>query len=712
MPVNHSHMTCDNFKMARTIALSMALAAMAGSAAAAGRVSVTAGQADFAGLQVEGLEAAWSPASAAHGAVRLRAARVRGIAETGLLSSFAVDCASLRITGDTIACEGGRLAGALGSLGVQDTRFTARRSADGRLAITFDTFTVADGRGRVELGLSGDRWRADAQLSRLDVAKAAEVLSPWAALPAGFTVSGTASGQFHAAGAGADLHSAGADMSFEALGFSDEAGALAGEKIAGTFGLEASANRSGGLATRGELGLTAGQAYSDPVFLDFGAHGAAFAFSGDFDADALRLDAREFTLDHRDVLRAQGSVALDFGAGALLPQARIRIEALDVAKALPVYAQPFLIDSAFRDVAGTGVVRGDVEIEGGLPVRATFDLEEVAIESPTAAVSLSGLGGRFSWFDDARRTALAGTIEDAAFESRLAWESGRLWGLELGATSLPFSTTGRHFRLLEAVTIPIFDGGLAIDTLRVRHAGTDEMYVRFDAAILPISVGLLSRAFGWPEFQGTLEGGIPGLQLRDGVVTLDGALEARVFDGRVAVRELRLREPLGKYPRLFANIGIDDLDLELVTSAFEFGSITGRLSGYVSDLETFDWMPQAFDAFLYTPPDDRSKHRISQRAVTNLSSIGGGSGGGVAAALQGGFLRFFDDFGYDRLGLSCQLANDVCVMGGVVPAPGGYYIVKGAGLPRIDVIGSQTRVAWTTLVRQLGAVMESEIVVE
>ncbi len=31
-----------------------------------------------------------------------------------------------------------------------------------------------------------------------------------------------------------------------------------------------------------------------------------------------------------DVLRAHGSVALDFGAGALLPQARIRIESLDV----------------------------------------------------------------------------------------------------------------------------------------------------------------------------------------------------------------------------------------------------------------------------------------------------------------------------------------------------------------------------------------------
>jgi hypothetical protein len=149
-----------------------------------------------------------------------------------------------------------------------------------------------------------------------------------------------------------------------------------------------------------------------------------------------------------------------------------------------------------------------------------------------------------------------------------------------------------------------------------------------------------------------------------------------------------------------------------VTNTFSFGMITGRLSGRIEDLETFDWMPAAFDARFYTPPGDRSPHRISQRAVTNLSSIGGGSGGGVAAALQGGFLKFFDDFGYDRLGLSCQLANDVCTMRGVENAAGGYYIVKGAGLPRINVIGSQSRVAWTRLVQQLGAIMESEIVVE
>ena len=124
-------------------------------------------------------------------------------------------------------------------------------------------------------------------------------------------------------------------------------------------------------------------------------------------------------------------------------------------------------------------------------------------------------------------------------------------------------------------------------------------------------------------------------------------------------------------------------------------------------------MPEAFDAFLFTPPDDRSKHRISQRAVTNLSSIGGGSGGGVAAALQGGFLQILRRLRLRPARASAAGSRTTSASWAAsCRRRGGYYIVKGAGLPRIDVIGSQTRVAWTTLVRQLGAMMESEIVVE
>ena len=680
-------------------------------AQAAGKVSISVGHAQFAGLEIEGADLEWTPAGGANGRIAARAARIRGVAATGPLAAFELDCPSLAVTGDTLVCRRGRLRGALGSLGSQDTRFNARAESGGRLTIDLDSFAVAGGRSKIRFSLADSRWQLDATLDGLELERVAAIAKPWVALPAGFAVGGAATGKLRASGRSDDLLRAGLDLSMSGLGFADVEGALAGEGIAASLRASLAADGKDFEVDDGHLEITAGQAYSDPVFLDFGVHGAVLDFAGRL-SGGNRLETRGFRIEHRDVLVASGSATVDFAGEVLLPDAKIRVENVALAGAVPAYVQPFLIDSTMKDLEGAGSANGEIEIAGGAATRAIFTLADIALDSPSGSISVAGLRGRINWFSDEARSTLAGSIDDSAFASSVAWDAARLWGLEFGAVELPFATTGRHFRLLEPKLLPIFDGGLAIRTLRVRHAGTEQMYVRFDALIEPISVAPLARAFGWPEFQGTLAGSIPDLQFAKGVVTTGGNLEATVFDGRVVVRELQLTDPLGKYPRLHASIDVENLDLTLLTNTFSFGMITGRLSGSMEDLETFDWMPVAFDAKFGTPPGDRSKHRISQRAVTNLSSIGGGSGGGVAAALQGGLLRFFDDFGYDRLGLTCRLANDVCVMGGVQPAANGYYIVKGKGLPRIDVIGSQTRVAWTRLVRQLATITDSEIVVE
>ncbi len=692
--------------------LLIALSLGAAAAHAAGRVSLSIGQAEFDGLKIEGLDVGWTPRAGSGGAMTLRTARIRGIAATGPLSGFALDCPELQIDGNQLICPRGHLQGALGSLGGQDTRFSARTEADGRLRLRLDAFSFAGGRAAVNAMLDGSRWEMDAALADADLAKLAVIAKPWLELPEGFTVTGQAAGKVRASGRGDEIRRVDADLAIARLDFADAAGTLAGEAVAGLLRAHLEADGSAFEVTAGRLELAGGQAYSEPVFLDFGVHHANIDFAGLLNTDLARFEVRAFALDHVGVLQASGTATLDLAGDALLPEARLKITRLDVANALPAYVQPFLVNGAFKDLEGAGSIRGELDISNGLPSRAVLTLDAVILDSPTGALSVNGLAGQLNWYDDATRTALAGAIDDAQFQSRFSWESASLWGIEFGAVDLPFATTGRHFRLLEPRLLPIFDGGLAIGTLRVRHAGTEQMYVRFDAEVRPISVAKLSRALGWPEFEGTLAGNIPDLQLTQGVVTLGGNLNAAVFDGQIVVRDLRLREPLGRFPRLHASIDVNNLDLAQVTSTFSFGMITGRLSGGIENLETFDWMPQSFEARLATPPGDRSKHRISQRAVTNLSSIGGGSGGGVAAAFQGGFLKFFDDFGYDRLGLSCRLANDVCTMSGVERTNGGYYIVKGAGLPRINVIGSQTRVAWTRLVRQLGSVMESQIVVE
>ena len=311
--------------------------------------------------------------------------------------------------------------------------------------------------------------------------------------------------------------------------------------------------------------------------------------------------------------------------------------------------------------------------------------------------------------DDARELHVTGVDSELYWSagatgpprpSFLSWESSQGWGFVGAKSRVDFVTSDRDFRLLQSARLPLFDGALIVNTLAVERAGQPDMAGDFDAVIEPISVAPIAKALGWPEFSGRLSGRIPGLTYREGVLALEGDLEASVFDGEVVASNLRVRDPLGKWPRLYADIIAFNLDLELVTRTFEFGSITGRVDVDLKGLETIAWSPVAFDLRIATPKGDKSPHRISQRAVANLSNIGGG-GGGVAAALQSGALKFFEEFSYDQIGLSCRLRNDVCQMSGVGSVGDGYYILRGAGLPRLDIIGKSSRVDWPRFVSQL-----------
>jgi hypothetical protein len=204
---------------------------------------------------------------------------------------------------------------------------------------------------------------------------------------------------------------------------------------------------------------------------------------------------------------------------------------------------------------------------------------------------------------------------------------------------------------------------------------------------------------------------IPSVRYRDGELAVGGILLVRVFDGEVTLRNVRLEQPLDVVPRLQLDARATNIDLELLTRAFAFGRIEGRLEGRIDGLDMVAWRPVAFDAAFATPEDDSSRHRISQKAVDNISSIGGG---GVGGAVSRSFLRFLEDFPYDRLGIRCRLENGICAMGGVAPAADGYYLVKGRFIPpRLDVVGYADRVNWNSLVAQIMAVTgQQDMVIE
>ena len=194
---------------------------------------------------------------------------------------------------------------------------------------------------------------------------------------------------------------------------------------------------------------------------------------------------------------------------------------------------------------------------------------------------------------------------------------------------------------------------------------------------------------------------MPGLTYKDKVLTLQGNVEAEVFDGRVVASNLRVREPLGAWPRLYADIVARNLDLELITRTFEFGSITGRLDVDLTrprDRSTGRRSPST--SLMATPGDRRASHQPARRAEPvehrwRRRRRGGARCSPVCCASS-------TTFATTASASSCRLRNDVCLMDGVGTAARAASTSSRAAACRASTSSAINRVVdWPRLVTQV-----------
>lgn len=274
--------------------------------------------------------------------------------------------------------------------------------------------------------------------------------------------------------------------------------------------------------------------------------------------------------------------------------------------------------------------------------------------------------------------------------------------IEFGAVKIPLETGTHSVAVSETTTLPVFDGSIMVETFDLDYSD-DAPEVKFEGILTPVSLSEVSEAFGWPAMSGKVSGLIPAVSYQDGNARLAGTLLIRAFDGNILIRDVQASHLLSSWPVFSAHVEMKNIDLEKLTETFSFGKITGRVDGHVQNLQMENWHPTKFDAMLKTS-ENAGRKRISQRAVDNISNLGGA---GMAGALSRSFMRFFEDFGYDKLGFTCILREGVCQMSGVEDANQGYYLVKGGGIPRIDVIGHNKQTDWNVLLDRLANIATS-----
>lgn len=397
--------------------------------------------------------------------------------------------------------------------------------------------------------------------------------------------------------------------------------------------------------------------------------------------------------DDGAALQLRGALSLDPALD--VRDASLQLRSDDLAPLQARYLSGWLGLAGLADLRMSGAMSARLEMRAGVLHEAGAELREVDLRDGRDRFQLLGIYGQPVLSGDGRR------------DSVLGWRGGALHGLPFGAVAFPLRSADGVIALGQSVTVPALGGGLMFEGLNLRPPqGQHGLAFDFGLSVENLDIGQLAAAMHWPAFQGNLSGRIPRVRYAEDRLDFDGALTARMFGGSVEVSGLSMERPFGTAPTLSADIALDDLDLQALTGVFGFGEITGALDGHIRDLRLVDWSPQGFDADLHTDPQWRGRQRISQRAVQDLSSVGGGQG--LGSSLQAQALKLFDDFGYRRIGIRCHLAEDVCQMDGLGSAGAGFIIVEGKGLPRLTVVGFNRRVDWPTLVKRLGDVTSGE----
>lgn len=653
--------------------------AVAVSAAALVGGSLTLAEISGPGWQARDLEMQWRWDAAERATIDLAIGRLE-LAGTAL-DELTLHCDGATLAGDTARCREAELAFVTSEgVPVRGTIAIDYELASGALSVALEALDLCAGRLRGSVAV-GAGWRTELRGESLELPCLARLGGLGERLRVDIT-GGTVDGEVNVASSGQALE---LDLAVTDLNFGNGDGTVAGESLAGRA--VASLRRDGN-AWRGTVELEAdrGVIYRDPVLLEAGTTPLALRITGVADlGGGIDLEALELT--QGEALRVSGRLAVEPQATAPT-SVDVDFSSRDLDAFYVAWIQPYLIGTVLDELDLSGVVSGHARLgEKGWAVG--LELDGLALVDGRGRFSLGGLEGSFAW----------GGPEAPA--SRLRWKGGHVLQLAVGAAETEFTLRDGAIRLLRPLRQPLVDGALVVSALEADAGGGSGPRIRLEAELEPLSLEALSYAFGWPVMAGELGGKIPTLTFADDTLAVDGSLSVDVFDGSIRILEPRLERPLGPVAALEADVVVDGIDLALLTRTFPIGRIEGRLAGRIDDLLLHDWRPVRFDAEFATPPDDDSRRRISQRAVDSITSLGGLSG-----ALSRSALRFFDEFRYSRLGFRCRLRGTVCELGGVEPAESGYYLVKGGGLPRIDIIGHVREVDWPELIDRVKRAME------
>ena len=493
-------------------------------------------------------------------------------------------------------------------------------------------------------------------------------------------------------------HGVDTEINFTDANFSDASGLHAGDKLTGNIKISAELRKDTAKKAgvnnetwhwKGLFSWTEGELFWQPFY--FGKAGNEFNISGTYNQPILNIEEANLKINEVGNMSASAEINVKTQE---VKDAKVVAKDVDFAGLYALALKPMVEKSAFGNLKVSGRADWKIDIKNLQPMSFELNLKDANIEDLNGKFSLSDINAHIPWDYDVAKTLT------------LAYSKGHVLKIPLGKTNLQ-AELNRYSLTAPSLVLPVLDGALKFEDVSAAYL-SQQWFWHVKMQLDPISMNEFSQTLGWPIMQGKIDGQIPLITYAAKQLNMQGKMQFNMFKGNVAMEGLRIDDPLGRVPRLYANLQMRDIDLGDLTRTFNFGAIEGKLEGDVKDLQLENWKPVRMDAKIQTA-DGKHLKKVSQRAVENITALGGA---GTAAALQRTFLRFFKEFNYEKIGISCQLRQDICKMGGVEyikpeSTQAGYIIVKGKGAPTVNVNGYTEYVSLSDLIARMKRITDS-----
>jgi hypothetical protein len=432
----------------------------------------------------------------------------------------------------------------------------------------------------------------------------------------------------------------------------------------------------------GNLGFKQGELLLDPLYVTFKKPAdAQFEFSWSPEL----LDITDLRYHHADILNLDGYIGVNLGKEFKIKEIFFRADKTSLPLLYETYLKNWLQTTQNLELVTSGALAAEFGW-GAENAMLSAQLYDVSLENKLKSLGWQGINGTIQWHN-----------RDEDLPTELRWSGGYFGKVNLGKSEIKLDLSGEKLGLLTPFEQPILDGALRVDKFSLKNMGKADMSWEMQPSLRQISMESMTRALGFPALKGGIAGSLPMLRYQNNRLQTEGEVTVKAFDGDITFKNLSL-ENLTQSPVLKTDVAIHKIDLKMLTGVTNFGEIQGQLSGYINKLYLKNWQAVSFDAYFATPKDNTLPRKISQKAVNSLSNLGGG---GVVNALSQGILSLFEDFAYEKITWGCYLENRVCQLRQMDAATKGYYIVRGRGLPRIDVIGYNREFNWDTLLNRL-----------